>query len=98
MQDKQSLLAVKRQLCTVTVLRLQWFKVQAEIDKCQLDQFSRRTRPLFLFCTDELVVDAPSHMPERVVIIDRAQHEAFFGSVLANRKAMCLAEVSASAK
>jgi hypothetical protein len=94
-QDKQSLVARERVVQGKPPPKTQWADVQAEMDKCQVDELA--AAPLFLFCADDVVTQRPAELPERVAIIDRDAHVAFFGPVLASRRAMCLSELGAAA-
>jgi len=94
-QDKQSLVARERAVQGKPPSNTQWADVQAEMDKCKVGELA--AAPLFLFCSDDMVVQRPAELPERVAIIDRGAHAAFFGPVLASRRAMCLSELGAAA-
>jgi len=100
MQDKQSLVARERAVQGKTAAHTKWADVEEEMRKCGVSSASssgRESAPVFLFCTDGTVSDRPLELPERVIVIDRSVHAAFFGPLLASRKAMCLSELGAAA-
>ena len=95
-QDKQSLVSRER----VTQGKLpslgKWADVVSEMNKCHMEEIA--PAPLFLFCTDTALTDLPlQELPDGVVVVDHDAHAAFFGPVLASRKAMCLSELGAAA-
>ena len=94
-QDKQSLVSRER----VTQGKLpslgRWADVVSEMTKCRIGEVT--PAPLFLFCTDAALTDLPQELPDGVAVVDHDAHAAFFGPVLASRKAMCLSELGAAA-
>jgi len=92
-QDKQSLIARGRVAHGQLPSDGKWADVVREMEKCRLQHLD--PAPLFLFCTDDTMAGRPRDMPKGVTVIDRDSHAAFFGPVLASRKAMCLSELEA---
>jgi len=93
-QDKQSFVSRER----VTQGRLpslgKWADIVSEMTKCRIGEII--PAPLFLFCTDAALTDVPQELPDGVAVVDHGAHAAFFGPVLASRKAMCLSELGAA--
>jgi hypothetical protein len=93
-QDKQRLGSRRRLAAGKPAQPSNWASVEEEREKCLVPD---SPRPIFLFCTDDLMRDRPSPLPPSVALIDRSNHLKFFGPILAHRRDMCLSEVTATA-
>lgn len=111
-QDKQRLGSRERAVQGKRPQPVQWAEVEEELTKCGLAQSNGKTSdkksrakkqaasvsslPLFLYCTDSLLVGAPNPLPAGVLVADARNQAELFGSTLAARKAMCLSELTLS--
>jgi len=94
-QDKQSLVSRERVTQGKVPSLGKWADIVSEMTKCRIGEIT--PAPLFLFCTDAALSDLPQELPDGVAVVDHGAHAAFFGPVLASRKAMCLSELGAAA-